>query len=121
MRHLDQRRSRLIQQCIAVVGDDGFECTGFHEAHQEVNRSTSHAHVVDDTLRLEALQHVHRSSTRHGGFERGVLRIVHEDDLQMLQPEQAQAALHGSPELLPAEVAAAQITIGFGRQHGAVR
>src|SRR5207237_1007173 len=75
------------------------------------------ADVLDDTLILEALEYLDRSTRSHCGLERGVLRVVHEHHRQSIQPEQTQAALDGSLELLAAEVTGVQIAVCLGGKH----
>src|SRR6266567_710429 len=119
--HIPEGLSFPVKQCEAVMRDSRFKEAGFDKADHHIDWAASYPQVCDQTFFFTLLQYLDGTTPLHRFCKGNMLRIVEIDELQLLQAQQAQAALDAAPHLRASEDAGLQIAVSLGCQHEARR
>src|SRR3954453_23490529 len=101
--------------------DHRIEDAGLYVLELHGDRSSGDAVVTDDALVAELLEDVDRSARSHRRFERRPLLIVEIDDLDAIDAEQFQGALHPALDRLAGVVVVLRVTPLLGLQERVFR
>src|SRR5205085_4803015 len=93
----------------------------FDKTDHHVDGAAGDTQVRDQALFFTLPQHLDRATWLHGLFKGDMFGVVEMDELQLLQAQQAQAALDTAPHLCTGEDAGLQIAVGLCCQHEARR
>src|SRR5258708_12636932 len=93
--------------------NDRLKEAGLDKADHQLDRATGNTQVRDQALFFTTLQHLDGAAWLHRLFKGNMLRVVEIDELQLLQAQQAQAALDTAPHLRPRKDPGLQIPAAF--------
>src|SRR6266567_5920532 len=99
--------------------DGRFKEAGLDKADHQIDWAASNTQVRDQALFFTSQQHLDGTAWLHGLFKGNMLGVVEMDELQLLQTQQAQAALDTAPHLRTGEDSGLQIAVGLRCQHEA--
>ncbi len=97
--------------------DCRFKEASLAETDHHINWATGNTQMGDQALFFTTLQHLDGTARLHRLCKGNMLGVVKIDELQLLQAQQAQAALNAAPHLRASEDASLQIAVGLGCQH----
>src|SRR5690349_21029327 len=96
------------------MGDHGLELAGFEVLDEHVDRPSGYANMLNDPPSLVAQQRLHRTAPTHRLFKAGMLRVVEEDQLQVVHAQQVQTALDAPRDGRTVEGTAARVSPYLG-------